>query len=389
MQSKKLLAKILIMFYVFSICLSGFIVFADTSKEALPEMSVGELKEKIIENSIDLYNLNQSIEDIEDQIDQFNRFKTYRIMAGDNTSGGALDKSGPFYDYVYPTYILPAQMETQLDNLITTRDTVYVNLNFTVDSLISQLALLEEQRAIYMLSITQSEKLFKSASANNKLGKISTNDLKRAELNLNNLTLNKNKIDNNIMIIRLKLMGMAGFENIDNIRFVPERISSAAIETDKLKEHLEIAETSSIKLNMAKRSYNAIVEENKFVDNYKVFIITSDQIDYKKRLFDAEVSQMTEQKNIYTTLSSLYNQIKALNKEVAINEEKLNRNQKLLDGSRLRLKNGSMKETDVMNFEIQVVQSKLSLQNTLENRNLISKKVDILLNQGIMIQGGM
>lgn len=387
MHLKKLYLKLFVVLFMFT-CLMNAAVFADNNDKAMPEIGVSELKELIIQNSIDIYDINQSIYDIEDSIDQFNDFKTFIYMGGDTSSGSALEKKGPFYDYAYPNFIFQKQLQNQLDSLNVTKDTLQATLLLTTDSLISQVALLEGQRELYNVTISQSEKLFKSAALSQKLGKITTNELKKAENDLANLKLDKTKLDKNIMILKYKLMSMAGMDKAEDIRFVPVSITGMELDMDKYSEYLKIAEESSLDVNMAKNTYNMVVDENKYVESYKNFVSPADQIYYKKKLFDAEVTVMKSKKTVHSTLSNIYSEIKALNEDVAINEAKVSRSQKLYDEYKIRYKNGSAKETDLMSFEMQLMQSRINLQNAVENRNLALTKASTLLNSGIIIQGG-
>ncbi len=370
------------------IAILTFFVFLQFSfaQEVLPEIGVPELKHRIVENSNEIRGLKQSIEDLDDSISQLKRFQNQMILMGERTATDPL-RNGLYYNYVLPNFITPKRLTVQLDSLVLTYDTLSYSLQYQVDAILSNIALLNKQVELYDKYILQTEKRYRAAEKSFELGNISYNDLVQAESNLENLYYNKEKLKNNIRILELQLIYMSDFEFYEPIRMVgipinpPERLGD-------FEDYLDEALLISRDMFLADTMMEALIDEGIYIEAYKNLMLGSDYIDYHKRLSDAEAKSTESKQKVIQAVSDYFQQLKLYENNIMINEERIKSNNEKLEDMKVMKELGLITEVDIISFEIQLLQSEIDLENTIEGRNLTFRKFDLLIKQGLLIQGG-
>ncbi len=357
------------------------------AQEALPEIGVPEIKQRIIENSQELREISQSIDQLQEAVDQLDRLRSLMIMMGERTPTDPL-KSGPYYNFIMPNFILPERYKVQLESLVTTYDTISTNLQYQVDAILSNIALLNGQVVMFDQYIAQAEKRYEVAKQSFDLGNISSDEMVQAELNLSNLKHNREKLINNIKNLELKLIYMTDFEFYEPIRIVGAPLPNPPLDLAPFEDYLQEAIQTNRTLFLNDIQMEVLEGEGIYTEAYKNFMNTSDYIDYYGRLSVAEADKITETHGVMSALLDYYQQLKLYENSIIIGEEKMQSNKAKLNDMILMKDLGLINDIDLMNFEIQLLDSELSLQNTVESRNLLYRKFNTLLNQGIMIQGG-
>lgn len=380
--------KVLHISIIFAMIILLFSTQLSLGQAELSEIGVQELKQRVSESSYELRDILQAIDQIQDNIDQLDRFRNLMIMMGETTPADPL-KSGPYYNFIIPNFIAPEKLKVQLEVLVATYDTLNASLQFQVDVILSNIALLNGQVVMLDQYIEQTEKRYEATKRSLELGNISSNDIVQAELNLLNLKHNKEKLLNNIRNLELQLIYMSNFEFYEQVRVVGVPLPNPPRYLASFEDYLQEALEVNRDLFLIGIEKEALEGEGSYTEAYKSFMTTSDYIDYYTRLSAAESDAITKTQRVMSALMDYYQQLKLYENTIIIDEEKIQASKTKLADMILMEKLGQVTEIDLMNYEIQLLETELSLQNTIESRNLLYSKFTTLLSQGIMIQGGL
>jgi hypothetical protein len=362
--------------------------FSIYSNEVPTQLSVSDLKAGVVDNTVQLRDMDHTIDQLYEAQDGLLSAQVMLLLYGSYMSYGGELRSGIFYDDVKPALITPEQLGVQIETLVNAKENIIANLHYTVDMLLSQRRLLTSQVSMYDELIDQTSKRLEVIRTNYSLGNVTSNAVKEAELNLENLKHNREKMLNQIKMMELQLVALAGIEYEEGIQITGKVTSNSPGELLSFEEYLEIAESSNKDFYLNEISLEQLYAEEELIEKYKRFVLHTDQMDIKHRIMEAETKSYEDRQALYTNVMNGYKELQVYEYDVMIQEEKFEANKKLLKDMQVMKEQGLVTELDIMNFEIQVVQSEMSLQATVENRNLAYQRFESLVSYGIPIQGG-
>lgn len=376
---------------LFIVCLAfgmfgvNTITYADESGSIESEnlfINLTDLREAFINESIEFRDLKENIVDLDQSADASEKTIFYR---SDSPSGIKDQRKGSYYEYAYPTFVQLENLKTQVDVLDNTKDITETTLSYSADQLLSNYSLLKKQLELYDKMVEKTEQTYAASEKKYELGSISKMDLETSQVELENLKYNRDKIQYSMENVMYNMMKLAGLEFGKEYRFQEPVFTEIEFSESNFGSYYEAALEVSKDVANANREMDALENEGKYVKLYHSSILKSDLLDFDRRYEEGKQAQETAQNEVYQSLRSYLSEFNKLSDEISVADIQIKYDKNNLAKLAQMEKMGQVVDTDRQSYEIKVFQSEIEKMSLMNEKLLLSQKIDLLVSYGIKL----
>lgn len=343
------------------------------------------LREGMVKDSKEIRTLDEQIKSLSEGISGFDSGFKYLLMMGTNLTGGKEQRKGHYYEYAYPNFVQIEHMRAQLEELIITREALEIQLNFASDSALANHQLLLKQEELYEKMIKKSEKSFEGIQKKYKLGTLSKLNHDTSKIELENLKLEKEKIAYQIEISKLNLMSTAGLP-LEKPSFFSFPVFTDSDFDEKLfNTYYNDAISANRKLYLSTLKKFALDNEQKYMKDYKPFILKSDLLDFEKRREEALIFEKNSRLDVYSALRKELDGYNTIMDALQVAKDQAQYDTHFLKKLKQLEDKGQIVDTERLSYEIKIFQNEIS-QSKLKNDKLMQiVKLHLLIYNGIIL----
>ncbi|GAU77751.1 hypothetical protein F3D3_2380 [Fusibacter sp. 3D3] len=353
----------------------------DESKKIPIEIGLVELRELFINNVKDVRDLKKNISDLGENVDRFD----YMPYLVDRPSGMKDQRKGHYYEFAYPNLVQPENLKAQLLSLEVGREKLETTLSYSVDTMLSSLSVLNEQVKLYDKMVQKTKKTYEGILKKKELGTISEVAAETARVELDNLKYTYRKNELQAHTLRLNIMSQAGLE-FDQIYSFPVPVFTLSdFDETQFGQYYETALSANKDVIAANRQMEALENEKKYVEQYEVFILKSDLLDFKRRYEEGQALQVTSKESVYTNLRTYLSEFYRLKEELNVAQTQIKYDENYLSKLKKMEALGQVVDTDRLSYEIKVFQSEIKAMSLKNEMLLLSQKIEMFTANGLKL----
>ncbi|MBF4695118.1 TolC family protein [Fusibacter ferrireducens] len=359
-------------------------IFAETQEEIV-ELSLSEYRDLVVKKDITLRNLKDSREDLADTITMLDKNSGYMLYGGDRTTGYKEQKKGSYYEYAYPNFVRTMNLEAQLATMDAQINLMEVGYVTAADTVLFKRDTLEKQLELSDQNLANVKRSYDEILEKAELGLVSKVDLETAKINLENTQFSRDQLYYALKGFEYTVKSTASLEPDKTYRFVLPEFTDSKYDSNAFLEYYEMAKETNQVLAAAKVNMEALENEKKFITMYKNFVIASDLADFDRRYEDGQYEIKRLEKEIYKNLYSALSEYYKLEDEIDVAQSQIEYDSNMLKKLAQMEEQGQVTATQRLQYETAVSKSKIDKLSLIQDKILLSQKIDLLVSFGISL----
>lgn len=295
-------------------------------------------------------------------------------------------RDGIFYGYAKPVLINKLVLEANLAevnyNIVKAEATIDYQLQKSLIELdyYNNLAELYEKRS-KTLAVKYNDTKLKYEK-----GTVSKLELAVAESTMRQQALGTDKLKWQVKIIKAKLAQSASLESKSEYTFEVPQSSGGQFTIAKIDAYWDAVQANSATLAIQKAKWESILNEEKVFETYKGYILESDILDFQRRKMAQKTSLEVEESGLRISLGNMLNELEYANQNLQALRENLTVKQMDLKAAEINVKNKSLKESDLVSYQLDLYAAELEVAKSKASRDIINKRLDTFVNLGVYIE---
>lgn len=349
-------------------------------------ISYYELNKAVVDKNDAIETLKDTQKDIGEALEAYSSpYISFRASGlGIRSSESARD--GIFYGYAKPVLINKLVLEGNLTevnyNIVKAEATIDYQLQKSLIELdyYNNLAELYEKRSKTL------EVKYNDTKLKYEKGTVSKLELAVAESTMRQQALGTDKLKWQVKIIKAKLAQSASLESKYEYTFEVPQSSGGQFTIAKIDAYWDAVQANSATLAIQKAKWDSILNEEKVFETYKGYILESDILDFQRRKMAQKTSLEVEESGLRISLGTMLNDLEYANQNLQALKENVTVKQMDLKAAEINVKNKSLKESDLISYQLDLYAAELEVAKSKASRDIINKRVDTFVNLGVYIE---